>query len=422
MQTTVLERAYRALVHSQDLVAAATQEAELLNQFCQAAVVELGFTMAWVGLVDAVDKRVRPVAQRGFEAGYLENTPITWGDDAHGQGPTGRAVRNRAPAVCQDIATDPRHAPWRADALTRGYGSSAAFPLLDGATVMGVLNLYAAEPHAFDDDEMALLEEVAVNLSLGLGRLRTTARLQDLMGQVQRVAALEAAAASSAAVAHDVNNVLTVVMVSQDLLRAAVPAQNVGDLDQAQDAAREAAALLRQFIKLSQPPREAGPPPPLQLDHTVVGLRRLLARLGAGSPVDIQAGVPGVTVRIAPENVERILVNLVINAAHAAGPGLPITVSTVRCALPATILAGSKDPLAAGDYVVLTVEDRGAGIPPEALAKVFEPFFSTKGAKGTGLGLPSVRHLAMAAQGGVSITSQPGQGTRVCVHLPVEPS
>ena len=78
------------------------------------------------------------------------------------------------PCVAQDITTDESFAPWRAEARARGYASAAAIPLCNGATRIGVLSLYAIERDAFDDDEVALLEEIAVDLVLAVVRKTTS--------------------------------------------------------------------------------------------------------------------------------------------------------------------------------------------------------------------------------------------------------
>ncbi|MBZ0121293.1 MAG: GAF domain-containing protein, partial [Sandaracinaceae bacterium] len=160
MDRQKLERAYRAFVHGHQVVRSARTEAELFRNVCETAVNDLGFRLAWIGLAGD-DFAVVPVAQAGYESGYLDSIRITWSDDVLGGGPTGRAIRERKPVIARCIATDERFAPWREDALRRGYASSAAIPLSNGAHCLGALNLYAAEPDAFDDDEIALLEELA---------------------------------------------------------------------------------------------------------------------------------------------------------------------------------------------------------------------------------------------------------------------
>jgi PAS domain S-box-containing protein len=164
-----LSAANQALVRAQDEVA-------LLEAICRAVVEEGGFRFAWVGYCEDDDAgSITPVAHAGHEAGYLDEIAVSWHANDHGRGPTGVAVRERRSAISSEIAADPAMIPWVKAARARGYASSAAFPLERGHAVFGVLSIYAAEPDAFGLEEVALLEELAADLSFGIDALRTKA-------------------------------------------------------------------------------------------------------------------------------------------------------------------------------------------------------------------------------------------------------
>jgi polar amino acid transport system substrate-binding protein len=132
--------------------------------------------MAWVGYAERdARKTVRAVAQSGVEDAYLEAVNITWADDERGRGPTGTTIRTGASVVCHDVTTDPHFAPWRENALRRGYRSSLVLPLSGGDEVLGAISIYANEVGAFDAAEQHLLEELANNLSYGIMALRANA-------------------------------------------------------------------------------------------------------------------------------------------------------------------------------------------------------------------------------------------------------
>ncbi len=162
----MLSACNHALIHAEN-------EASLLNSVCQIIVEEGGYKLAWVGFKEKDKKKtVRPVAQAGYEEGYLESLHITWANRERGRGPTGRAIRSGEPTIAKDILNDPSFAPWRAEALKRGYASSVALPLAIRGETFGALNIYGSEADAFDTEEVNLLRELAGDLSFGINALR----------------------------------------------------------------------------------------------------------------------------------------------------------------------------------------------------------------------------------------------------------
>ena len=169
-----INRALSALRTCSQILIRATDETMLLRKTCQAIVEVAGYRLAWIGLAEHDEhKTVRPVAQAGSEDAYLETVDITWADTERGRGPTGTAIRTGKPVATRDLAQDPSDLPWRAEAVRRGYASSIALPLVSNDEVLGALNLYAAEPNAFDAREMELLQELANDLAYGITAQRT---------------------------------------------------------------------------------------------------------------------------------------------------------------------------------------------------------------------------------------------------------
>jgi PAS domain S-box-containing protein len=169
-----LNRTLRTLYQCNQALVRATEERELLQSVCKILVEIGGLRMAWVGYRDLdEEKSVRPIAEAGFEEGYLKKVEITWAETEKGQGPVGRAIRTGTACWTRDNLTDPLMAQWRSEALERGYASSISVPLLYLGEAFGALTLYASEPEAFHQETIEQYTDLANNLAFGVMALRT---------------------------------------------------------------------------------------------------------------------------------------------------------------------------------------------------------------------------------------------------------
>jgi PAS domain S-box-containing protein len=166
----VLSQINQAIVRVKDLQT-------LVDEICRVSIDYGRFRMAWVGLLDRDTRTLRPVALAGHDDGYLEAIEIAVkAADAKSRGPTGVALIEGRYDICNDIGSDPRMEPWREEALKRGYCSSAAFPFRLHGEVVGAYMLYASEKNFFNEAEIALLEEIALDISFALDLLDEQAR------------------------------------------------------------------------------------------------------------------------------------------------------------------------------------------------------------------------------------------------------
>lgn len=169
-------RALKTLSAGNEELVRATDEAALLQAVCRILVDTGGYRMTWVGYADDnPEKTVSAQAWAGTEEGYLAGLNLTWAAGERGQSPAGRTIRSGLPELARDIPADPQFAPWRIEAQKRGYASSLAIPLLDGARAFGALSIYSAEPDAFSEEEIGLLTELGNDLAFGIVSLRTRA-------------------------------------------------------------------------------------------------------------------------------------------------------------------------------------------------------------------------------------------------------
>ncbi|MHB1051469.1 MAG: PAS domain S-box protein [Thiobacillus sp.] len=163
-----LNRLYRVLSGINEAIVRTRDPQKLFDEACRIAVEVGGFRMAWLGMLAPGQEEVRPRAHAGVEDHYLDNLHISLGEDEHARGPTGTALRAGQHAVCNDIANDPRMAPWREAALALGYQASAAFPIRVGGEVRGAFSLYADRAGYFDDEELLMLDELTDDIGFAL--------------------------------------------------------------------------------------------------------------------------------------------------------------------------------------------------------------------------------------------------------------
>jgi len=151
-------------------------EKELCRYACHALVEMGGYRLAWVAYKqNDANKSIRPVAQTGYEYGYLESIKLSWGDNEYGQGPAGTAIRLNKATVSRNLQTDPQFLPWREKAIKRGYNSSIGIPISNEVETLGVLSVYSRETDAFDEEEIRLLVELSDQLAFGITALRIKA-------------------------------------------------------------------------------------------------------------------------------------------------------------------------------------------------------------------------------------------------------
>jgi len=169
------DRALRTLSACNEALVRAANEPGLLDAICRLVVETGGYRMAWVGFPEQdAASTVRPVARHGDGGDYLATAHISWADTEPGHGPTGTAIRTGTVQIDQDFLSNPALAPWRQASIRRGYQSSIALPLKSAAAAtLGVLTIYASEPDAFNEAEVALLRELAEDLAFGIETLRT---------------------------------------------------------------------------------------------------------------------------------------------------------------------------------------------------------------------------------------------------------
>ncbi len=167
-----INQLYATLIQINQAIIRERDKQKLLQEICNIAVEFGKFKLAWIGLVDEENKLIKPAAFSGEGSDYLKNIKISLTNDITRKGPTGRSIREGKSVVFNDLENNPDFAPWRKQALEKGYRSSGAFPIRLNNSVIGSLNVYAVETYFFDEDEIKLLEETVADISFALEKFR----------------------------------------------------------------------------------------------------------------------------------------------------------------------------------------------------------------------------------------------------------
>jgi two-component system, cell cycle sensor histidine kinase and response regulator CckA len=236
--------------------------------------------------------------------------------------------------------------------------------------------------------------------------------------QLRQAQKLEAVGRLAAGVAHDFNNILTVVRANAELLAGAGTLEDVrSSAQEIQEAADRASGLARQLLAFTR--QQAMHAKAVDLNQVVGDFTRMLKRLlgeSVGLELQLAQGLPAIVADIGM--IEQVLLNLAVNGRDAMPGGGKLRVETAAADVTPATASGHAEAYA-GRFARLIVSDTGAGMPAEVLARLFEPFFTTKPqGQGTGLGLATVHGIIQQHRGWLNVTSRVGAGTRFEIFLP----
>ena len=171
-------RALNALAAGNAILVRAVNDVDLLTQLCQNLVNEGGYELAWYGRpVNDAGQSVRVIASSKEHREYVTPISVSWGDNELGQGPAGRSLRTGETFFVNDLAASATFSPWLEAAARHGFRSSIGLPVFVDGYLDGAFSVYAAETNAFDVATIATLEDLALQVGIGLQRLREQARL-----------------------------------------------------------------------------------------------------------------------------------------------------------------------------------------------------------------------------------------------------
>ena len=247
-----------------------------------------------------------------------------------------------------------------------------------------------------------------------------TAELESAQANLLQAHKMEAVGQLTGAIAHDFNNMLSVVIGNLDMAKRRL-AQGRGDvgrqIDSAMEGAQRAAALTQRLLVFAR--RQPLESAVVDINRLLEDLSELLRRTLGGAVRLETAPAPEIwLVRTDPAQMESAIINLAINARDAMPGGGTLVIETANISI-GEDEASDEDGLRAGDYVMVSVADSGTGMAPEVASRATEPFFTTKAVgRGTGLGLSQVYGFVRQSGGDIAIDSVAGEGTTVRLYLP----
>jgi signal transduction histidine kinase/ActR/RegA family two-component response regulator len=302
--------------------------------------------------------------------------------------------------------------------LEQQIRSVVAVPTLYERTVVGFLgfdSVHSEKTWAVED--IALLKIVGEMLVSALERKRADEERRSLEAQLVQARSLENVAKLAGGVAHDFNNLLAIILNYGALLRREVDDPKLEEwLAELVRSAKQASHLTRQLLIVGR--RGVIDPLVVELHELLRGLEDLLRRtLGESVQLKLELDPSAGLVKIGIPQLEQVVVNLALNARAAMPRGGEVVISVTGVLLDGKDAARRID-VVPGQYTRLSVRDSGIGMTPEVAARALEPFFTTRGSAGTGLGLSTVHSIVKQAGGHLLLESAEGRGTAVSLFFP----
>jgi two-component system cell cycle sensor histidine kinase/response regulator CckA len=306
--------------------------------------------------------------------------------------------------------------------IMRSYGTRGilAVPMREGSRLLGFFGLHTTDTtRAWVKEDLTFLQMCSDILLSALTRKRSEEEKERLQLQLAHSQKMEAIGKLSGGIAHDFNNMLLPIIGYSDMLLDTLDPEDPRsrDIIEIRKAAERAAGLTRQLLAFSK--KQVISKSVFDLNDAIRNIESMLKpTIGEDIALSTHLAPAGLSVKADIGQIEQVIMNLVINARDAMKSGGSVSVRTGLIDASDEALSLISETQPRGHYVFVEVTDTGCGMDEELVARVFEPFYTTKGLDGTGLGLSVVYGILEQHKGGISVQSVPGQGTTFRVFLP----
>ena len=286
--------------------------------------------------------------------------------------------------------------------------------------ILGIIILYLKESHKKDRHEVEFLQTVANTLAgIIISKIEDDEK-QKLHLQLLQSQKMESIGRMAGGVAHDFNNMLSVIIGSSELSMEKLPEGHPvrEELESIKQAGEKAAISTRQLLAFSR--RQILEMKVVNLNSIIEKVGILLRRIiGEDILIEIKNKEPVKNIFADPFQIEQILMNLAVNAKDAMNGGGSLIIETQNIDFSEEYIVGAVH-IEQGEYVMLSVSDTGVGMEKEIFENIFEPFYTTKEiGKGTGLGLSMVYGIVKQHRGNIIVKSSPGAGSSFRIYIPV---
>ncbi|MGB2804322.1 MAG: ATP-binding protein [Candidatus Zixiibacteriota bacterium] len=402
-----LERQFRelkALFRVSCLVNSKVELSSILDTICESVVSCLGADQSSLMFYSPSGRKLQCIAACGMDSELVKGREVD-----EGKSVAGWVVKHNKPLLLEDNISDYDFSDFVQK--DRKIRCSLCVPLKVNDVVKGVLNVnLLRQKRRFTESDLQLLCIFAENAAVAIEKASLYEELKDKVTQLIDSQRLGAVGEITSGVAHDLNNLLSVVIGRTQLLSGRMKdaglLRHVEAIEKGATDASEIIHRLQQFGRPSSDKSFVNVEVARLIDEVVEMTRpkwNEWAKLrGINVQVTkLQSDLP--SVYGCPSELRQVLVNLILNSIDALPAGGQIVLETRR----------------EGEFVLISVTDNGAGMTEEVKTKVFEPFFTTKSHRGTGLGLNVARRIVLNHHGEIAVESQAGEGATFTIKLPL---
>ena len=408
-----LNRLYSVLSNINEAIVRILDPQVLFEEVCRILVENGNFLMAWIGIIE--QDSIKVAAKYGFHDGFIDTMECINDINAIFC-PVTSSIQEQKINIFNDIKNSNYRFPCRDEALKRGYNSFMTIPIKKKTHVTAIMAIYSNEINCFDNEEIQLIEQLSEDISYALEKIEQTAVLETTNQKIIQQTRLHALGEMASGVAHDLNNLLTPILGFSELLMMKPDILDnkeklIKYIDMIHRSAKDSQGVikrLREFYRKRDKNEE------LEIininnliDHALELTRPKWEDQMQGENININLvtdlkNIPQIYGN--ETELKEVLTNLIFNAVEAMPDGGRVNIATAT----------------SDGNIVITLSDTGKGMSPDVLTRCFEPFFSTKGKKGCGLGLSIVYGIIQRHEGIIEVTSEKDKGTIFIIKLPVK--